>query len=85
MPDTTYDIRVAWDAEAGVCYIADSDVPGLVCEGETVDALLDHARHLTPELLELNHVSGAPLPAEIVLRVHFELRFERHLRVPIAN
>jgi hypothetical protein len=35
-----YGIRVKWDAEAGVWYIEDSNVPGLVGEAATLEAMM---------------------------------------------
>ena len=35
-----YEIRVEWDAEAGVWYIEDSNVAGLVGEAATLEAMM---------------------------------------------
>ena len=53
------EVRAEWDAEAGVWYVVESDVPGLAAEAETVEGLLDKLRSLVPELVELNrHLLG---------------------------
>ncbi|HRL52658.1 MAG TPA: DUF1902 domain-containing protein [Acidovorax temperans] len=43
-----------WDAEAGVWVATSEDVPGLVTESETLEALSDKLQHLVPELLRAN-------------------------------
>lgn len=47
-------VKAEWDAEAQVWYVAESDLPGLVAEAETPEALLAKVRVLVPELVELN-------------------------------
>jgi len=47
-------IQARWDEDAGVWYVADSDVPGLHAEAETPEALLETLRELVPELVESN-------------------------------
>ena len=49
-----YEIRINWDDEAGVWYATSDDVPGLVLESGSFDALVERVRHAIPELLELN-------------------------------
>jgi predicted RNase H-like HicB family nuclease len=47
-------VKALWDAEAGVWVATSEDVPGLVTESKTFEALLKKLRSLVPELLELN-------------------------------
>jgi predicted RNase H-like HicB family nuclease len=47
-------LHAAYDAEAGVWYTMDCDVPGLVTEGETLERLRERAVAVLPELLEDN-------------------------------
>jgi hypothetical protein len=47
-------IDVQWDDEARVWYVEDSNVPGLVAEAPTVEAMQALLRVRVPELLELN-------------------------------
>ena len=50
----TCEVEARWDSEAGV-WVAESDnVPGLVAEAESMNALVEKVRVLLPELLELN-------------------------------
>jgi predicted RNase H-like HicB family nuclease len=47
-------IKAVWDSEAKVWVAESEDVPGLITEAESSDALLEKLRVLVPELLELN-------------------------------
>lgn len=47
-------VKVLWDAEASVWVATSDDVPGLVTESKTFEAMLKKLRLLVPELLELN-------------------------------
>jgi len=49
-----YSVRAEWDADAGVWFVTSSDIPGLVTEAETIDALAAKVEALVPELLEAN-------------------------------
>ena len=47
-------IKLIWDDEAAVWVAASQDVPGLVLESGSFDALLERGRYAVPELIELN-------------------------------
>ncbi|OGP29895.1 MAG: hypothetical protein A2038_02465 [Deltaproteobacteria bacterium GWA2_57_13] len=47
-------IKAVWDSEAKVWVAESEDVPGLVTEAESAEALLAKLRVLIPELLEVN-------------------------------
>ena len=47
-------VKAMWDAKVGVWVATSDDVPGLVTESKTFEALLKKLRTLVPELLELN-------------------------------
>ena len=47
-------IDFTWDNEAAVWIATSKDVPGLVLESGSFDALIERVRHAVPELLELN-------------------------------
>ena len=49
-----YIIHISWDPEANVWIATSDDVPGLVLEEGSFDALLERVRFAVPELLELN-------------------------------
>lgn len=47
-------VTAEWDEEAGVWIATSDDIPGLVTEAATLDALLERVMAITPELLEDN-------------------------------
>lgn len=56
-----YIINFTWDSEADVWIATSEDIPGLVLESGSFDALLERARFAIPELIELNTPSQQPL------------------------
>ena len=68
-----YVITFTWDNEASVWIATSNDIPGLVLESGSFDALLERTRFAVPELLALNDSEIQP----------FSLTFksERHERV----
>jgi predicted RNase H-like HicB family nuclease len=72
MVDSTYTVRAEWDPEASVWVATSDDVPGLITEADTIDALATKLRAMVPELLELNGVLPAPVgdvPIELVTKL----------------
>jgi predicted RNase H-like HicB family nuclease len=59
-PSNVYEIVAQWDSEAGVWVAESEDVPGLVAEADSPNALAQKLRTLIPELLELNGVRSGP-------------------------
>lgn len=51
-----YIVKVFWDNEASVWIATSDDIPGLVLESGSFDALLERVRFAAPELLSLNHI-----------------------------
>ena len=49
-----YRINLLWDSEADVWVATSQDVPGLVLESGSFDALLERVKYAIPELNELN-------------------------------
>jgi len=49
-----YFVRAEWDEEAAVWVASSDDVPGLVTEAETLEALNTKLRSMVPELLDAN-------------------------------
>lgn len=74
-------VKAEWDAEAGVWVAESDDVPGLVTEAETVEALSDKLRELIPELLEANGITPPTDDHELP----FDLLAERHDRARLAG
>lgn len=62
-------VRAEWDEEAEVWVATSDDVPGLVAEADTTEALLAKLHVLIPELLEANdYPDGGPVPFELFAR-----------------
>lgn len=56
-----YTVKLLWDDEAGVWVATSEDIPGLVLESGSFDALLERVRFAVSELIELNHPAEKPL------------------------
>jgi len=68
-----YSVQARWDSEGGVWVAESEDVPGLVAEAESPNALAKKLRILIPELLDLNGVREAGgEPVEFVVRYEYE-------------
>ncbi len=68
-----YVVTFIWDNEASVWIATSDDIPGLVLESGSFDALLERTRFAIPELLGLN--TSRPQPFSLVFRS------ERHERM----
>ncbi len=68
-----YVVKFTWDEEACVWIATSADIPGLVLESGSFDALLERTRFAVPELLELNADNKAPLS--------LTFKSERHERI----
>ena len=51
---TEYLIELFWDSEAAVWIATSRDIPGLVLESGSLDALMERVRFAVPDLLALN-------------------------------
>lgn len=47
-------VNLTWDPEASVWVATSDDIPGLVLESGSFDALLERVRFAAPALLEMN-------------------------------
>ena len=54
----TYLVKMTWDDEAAVWVATSDDVPGLVLESGSLDALMERVRFAIPELLHLNKTTN---------------------------
>ena len=68
-----YVVKFTWVNEADVWIATSDDIPGLVLESGSFDALLERTRFAVPELLELNSDNNAPLS--------LTFKSERHERI----
>ncbi len=57
MDSNEFTVQFAWDADAGVWTATSDDVPGLVLEDASFDALTARVREAIPELVELNRLT----------------------------
>jgi len=66
-------VRAEWDDEAAVWVATSDDVPGLVTESETLEALVVKLKDLIPELLAKNGLGTSnAVPFELLTR-RFEM------------
>ena len=49
-----YLVTLTWDPEAAVWIATSADIPGLVLEDSSFDALIEKVQAAVPELIELN-------------------------------
>ena len=59
-----------WDADASVWVATSDDVPGLVTESDTLEALQSKVQIMVPELLEANGC----LPANKIIQIELLMR-----------
>ena len=52
-----YIVKFQWDDDASVWVATSDDIPGLVLESGSFDALVERVRFAVPELIELNNLS----------------------------
>ena len=52
-----FEVQLHWDNEADVWIATSEDIPGLVLESGSVDALIERVRYAVPELIELNSLN----------------------------
>ena len=65
-----YTITATWDDEARVWVATSDDIPGLVTEADTVEALTAKLKVIIPELLECSCITATSIP--------FHLHTHRH-------
>lgn len=65
-----YIIRLTWDSEASVWIATSDDIPGLVLESGSFDALIERTRFAIPELLALNAPSTQSLSLTFLSERH---------------
>jgi predicted RNase H-like HicB family nuclease len=48
----TFTVEISWDDEAGVWYSHDGDIPGLILQSNSLEALMERLRLAAPDLLD---------------------------------
>ncbi|MGP1383008.1 MAG: DUF1902 domain-containing protein [Thainema sp.] len=77
---TLYKIDAFWDIEAAVWVATSENVPGLVTEADSLEALDLKLRDLIPELLILNEV----IPKDYKGIISFELTSHKQEIIEVA-
>lgn len=65
-----YVVNFVWDNEACVWVATSDDIPGLVLESGSFDALLERVRIAVPELLSLNATPNLPISLSFLSERH---------------
>ena len=78
----TYEVEAHWDSEVGVWVAESEDIPGLVAEAESMNALVEKVRVLVPELFELN---GGLEPGQKVVNILVRAHYEETASVSVAS
>ncbi|MCJ2095026.1 DUF1902 domain-containing protein [Methylobacterium sp. J-072] len=65
-------VRCAWDEEAAVWYVSESDVPGLATEAESLDALRRKLPGMIQDLLEDGQ--GGDVEVDLIAYAHDRVR-----------
>ena len=65
-----YIVNLTWDNEAGVWIATSDDIPGLVLESGSFDALLERIRFAAPELISLNNPKNSSFVLSFVSNRH---------------
>ena len=64
-----YTVACAWDEDAGVWYVSETNVPGLTTESSTVEGMRRKLKALIPTLLSLNKgKASVTVPVELLWR-----------------
>ena len=62
-------VNAEWDPEAKVWVATSEDVPGLITEAETVEALTEKLSVMIPELLEANGILVGSAAREVPINL----------------
>ena len=69
MQPTQITVHAEWDAEANVWVATSDDVPGLITEAPTVEALTEKLAVIIPELLDANGILVGSKSAEVPINL----------------
>lgn len=67
-----YVVNLEWDCEASVWCATSNDIPGLVLESGSIDALIERVKIAAPEIMKMNNI-----PIREKIRFHIEDRSEK--------
>jgi hypothetical protein len=63
-------VRAAWDEEAQVWYVEESDIPGLATEADSLEALRERLRVIIPDLLSDRADAPQELEVDLIAYAH---------------
>lgn len=67
-------VRCAWDDEASVWYVRESDIPGLVTEADTLELLRQKLPGMIQDLLDVE--TATDLEVDVIAYAHDRVRVE---------
>ena len=67
-------VRCAWDDEADVWFVQESDVPGLVTEADTLEALRRKLPEMIQDLLEVE--TAMDIEGDLIAYAHDRVRVQ---------
>jgi hypothetical protein len=67
-----YHVEARWDAEAGVFY-AESDIPGLNVEADSIAEFIDIVKDIAPDLIKANEPSSERRARSVRLEADLDL------------
>jgi len=65
-----YTIKTIWDPEASVWVATSDDLPGLILESGSLDALIERVRFAVPDLLKIDGDDQKPLSMCLISERH---------------
>jgi hypothetical protein len=90
-----YRVNFLWDEEAAVWVATSDEIPGLVLESGSLDALMERVRYAAPELLALNSSPEGDFSLHFLSERHEFISwkivqwtifgFDRKTNVPVAR
>lgn len=75
-------IVCAFDEDAGIWYVEESDIPGLHIEADSPEAMLGEIRRIVPELVRLNRAAAGE--SDDATSMPVELLYQHRERLPAA-
>jgi predicted RNase H-like HicB family nuclease len=70
----TITILAHWDDEAAGWWAESPDLPGLVTEAATIEALMERVKAVLPDLLAANGTAYDEIPIELIADLHDRIR-----------
>jgi hypothetical protein len=81
MAQITFKVEAFWDSDAEVWVATSADVPGLVTEASTIEAVTQKLREIIPKLIILNKI----VPPNYVGFITFELTSHQQELIKVVS